>query len=51
MQTAASRKIGFTVSANTAKEKEWTKVDEILTKPVARDHLLARIAYHLGESD
>lgn len=47
MQTSASKKIGFTFKASTDKEKEWMKVDEILTKPVPTEHLLGKIEQYL----
>ena len=48
MQTSASKKIGFTLKASTAKEKEWMKVDEIMTKPVPPEHLLGKIEQYLS---
>lgn len=47
MQTSASKKVGFTFKASTPKEQEWTKVNEILTKPVAPEHLLGKIEQYL----
>jgi DNA-binding response OmpR family regulator len=51
MQTGASKKIGFTFKASTPKEKEWMKVDEIMTKPVPPEHLLGKIEQYLSRSD
>jgi len=48
MQTSASKKIGFTFKASTAKEKEWMRVDEIMTKPVPPEHLLGKIEQYLS---
>jgi DNA-binding response OmpR family regulator len=50
MQTSASKQLGFTLKATTPKEKEWMKVDEILTKPVPFDHLLGKINQYLSRS-
>jgi DNA-binding response OmpR family regulator len=50
MQTSASKQLGFTLKATTPKEKEWMKVDEILTKPVPLDHLLGKINQYLSRS-
>jgi len=48
MQTSASKKIGFTFKATTDKEKEWMKVDEVMTKPVPPEHLLGKIEQYLS---
>lgn len=50
MQTSASREMGFTIKATTEKEKEWMKVDEVLTKPVPLDQLLGKIEQYLVKS-
>ncbi len=50
MQTSASKQLGFTLKATTPKEKEWMKVDEVLTKPVPFDHLLGKIEQYLSRS-
>ena len=50
MQTSASKHLGFSLKATTPKEKEWMKVDEILTKPVPYDHLLGKIEQYLSRS-
>ena len=51
MQTGASKKIGFTFKASTPKEKEWMKVDEVMTKPVSPEHLLGKIEQYLSKPD
>ena len=43
MQTAAPRKIGFTFDTTTAKNRDWMKVDEVLTKPVPLEDLLGKV--------
>ncbi len=50
MQTSASKKIGFTFESATPKEREWMKVDEVLTKPVPFDQLLGKIEKHLSNN-
>jgi CheY-like chemotaxis protein len=50
MQTAAPKETGFTFDASNSKEREWMKVDEILTKPVPLEHLRGIIEQYLGRS-
>jgi len=50
MQTAAPKEIGFTFDPSNPKQKEWIKVDEVLTKPVPLEHLLGKIRKYLGEN-
>ncbi len=49
MQTSASKQMGFTLKTTTEKAKEWTKVDEVLTKPVPLQHLLGKIEQYLAK--
>jgi CheY-like chemotaxis protein len=49
MQTAAPKEIGFTFDPSNPKQKQWIKVDEVLTKPVPLEHLLGKIHKYLGE--
>ena len=51
MQTGASKKIGFTFDSSNPKDREWMKVDEVLTKPVPFDQLLGKIEQHLSRKD
>ena len=48
MQTAASRKLGFTFDASAPGDKKWMKVDEIMTKPVPLEHLQGKIEQYLS---
>jgi CheY-like chemotaxis protein len=48
MQTAAPRKVGFTFDATTAKNRDWMKVDEVLTKPVPLEDLLGKVEQYLS---
>ena len=50
MQTAASKKIGFTFEASSPKEKEWMKVDEVMVKPVPLEDLAGKIEQYLSKS-
>ena len=50
MQTAAPEETGFTFDAYNPKEREWMKVDEILTKPVPLEHLKRVIEQYLGRA-
>lgn len=50
MQTAASKKIGFTFEASSPAEKSWMKVDEVLTKPVPFEHLQGKIEQYLAKA-
>lgn len=47
MQTGASKKIGFTFESAGPKEREWMKVNEVLTKPVPFEQLLSKIEQYL----
>ena len=49
MQTSAPKKLGFTLDSYDEKARNWMKVDEILTKPVAPDELLGKIRQYLAE--
>jgi len=49
MQTGASREIGFTFNTTNPGAREWMKVYEILTKPVALDNLLGKIEQYLSK--
>ena len=49
MQTAASKKIGFTFKADSERERQWMKVDEVLTKPVPFEHLIGKIEQYLAK--
>ena len=51
MQTAASRKLGFTFESSTPTDKAWTNVEEVLTKPVPYDQLLAKIQGYLNREE
>ena len=48
MQTAASKKIGFSFEASSDADKKWMKVDEVLTKPVPLEHLHGKIKQYLS---
>ncbi len=47
MQTSASKEVGFTFDPSNADVKSWTKVDEMLTKPVPLNDLLGKIEHYL----
>jgi CheY-like chemotaxis protein len=49
MQTSAPKKLGFTLESYDEKARSWMKVDEVLTKPISLDDLLAKIKQHLAE--
>jgi len=48
MQTAASEKLRVDLKSLPQGDQAWTHVDEILTKPVAGDTLVATIRRHLA---
>ena len=48
MQTAASKKVGFSFDASSEADKRWMKVDEVLTKPVPLEHLHGKIKQYLS---
>ena len=50
LQTSASKEMGFTFKATTVKEKEWMKVDEVMTKPVPRERLAGKIEQYLSRA-
>ena len=47
MQTGAAKEMGFTFDLKGKTDKDWIKVDEVLTKPVPMEDLEGKISQYL----
>ena len=48
MQTGAAREMGFTFDLSGKTDKQWIKVDEVLTKPIPLEDLEGKIRQYLA---
>jgi len=52
MQTAAPQEIGFSPYTGDAGDRKWLMAEEVLTKPVALEHLLKKLEQYIrGAAD
>jgi CheY-like chemotaxis protein len=47
MQTGAAKEMGFTFDLSGKTNKDWIKVDEVLTKPIPLEELVGKIQQYL----